>query len=754
MPEYFSIGEVRPDLQAENLTSAEAKAMLAICLASREFEVLELRNWERADVGKCDVIVLDCFNDQVPTRNALKIKVTERLALVFPHNSTFPPEVRAIRKDFPVVPHLNHPAPGDPSWLCLYLEPWPIVQRTWTPHKHLQQILAWLSETAKGSLHRTDQPVERIYFDSSLDLVLPTDFSSNLRHQELALLLGVIDRQDGHRTIRAEFGPLIELEKHGVPSIVPLVLTLDSVVHGRVEQYPHDLGTLHDQLFSHQAPFLPRLQHVIRQSAEGRGLTRSDKQSCLLILHLSVKRTAVALPETTETRGFLVPCSLAMLGLATGVLSEHNEYYFAVPLVGDSKPPEPTDWRSIQVVPLDVKPALTREFARQSSGINDATANDRRILAGLGALGGSLADLWSREAWGEWTFVDSDYIQPHNLVRHIAKDIHIGSFKVQVTKQITDFNYNQGYASSKAIPGSILDQTNPDIQESLSRASLLVDATTTLEVPRDLSQRGAICRSVSVFLTPSGVASVLLLEDAKREIRLDCLEAQYYFAILNNDWGKHHLAGHKGHLWVGAGCRDKSAIMSNESVQLHSAILARQIRLLSHCEEACIRVWTAEETTGAVSATQVPVQSITVIDVDGWRIVVHGGVKSKLNALRHHHLPCETGGVIVGYADHMLRAMFVVDVLPAPPDSVGDQTGFTRGTEGLEPQLSEVKRRTANVVGYIGEWHSHPPFNSASPSRDDRILMDHLTDMLARDGEPSIMIIVGSANTLSISFRS
>jgi hypothetical protein len=54
------------------------------------------------------------------------------------------------------------------------------------------------------------------------------------------------------------------------------------------------------------------------------------------------------------------------------------------------------------------------------------------------------------------------------------------------------------------------------------------------------------------------------------------------------------------------------------------------------------------------------------------------------------------------------------------------------------------------MVTYVGEWHSHPPFCAASPSTDDRTLLKTLADTLGDDGDPALMLIVGSAGDLTI----
>jgi integrative and conjugative element protein (TIGR02256 family) len=751
--QYFTVGSPHPDLNSDYFVSSRAKFTLASIHLCKEFEVNELRQWEVNSVGRCDVIIVVCVNDQVPSRNVVGIKVRERLALVFPHNDDNQPQVRALRKDFPTVAHLNHVSLDEPSSLCLYVDQWDLVQRTWTPQKYLQRVLWWLAATARGSLHSPDQPVERIYFDAAWDLVLPPDFDAKVSRKDLALVLSLIDRAEDHRTIRAEFEDANEVAKNGIRSVVPIVLTLDSIVHGRIEHYPHNLGILNDQLTSHGASLLEPLRNAIRAIVGG-GIRDLEKQFCLLILRMEVRRSVNLPPENVETRAFPICQSLATLGVATGALYEYKQQFYAHDLIGGVDLAEQIKWRDIKLLILDVKKVLTKDFAREASGISQDGATQQRILAGLGALGSSLADIWSREAWGEWTFVDKDYVQPHNIIRHVAKNFHIGTFKVDAVKHIVACNYHKGHSSAVAVPDSILNFSNPKIEDSLKSAALLVDATTTLEVPRDLSQRDDVCRSASVFLTPSGDSSVLLLEDVKREFRLDHLEAQYYFAILNNAWGTGHLTRERGSLVVGSGCRDVSTVLSIESVQLHSAILARQIRLFSKKPEACIRIWTTDKHTGAVNIDDVPVNAIQTHCFGVWKIVSHAGILSKLNKIRQEHLPNETGGVIVGYTDHKIKKIYIIDVLPPPPDSQEEPTGFIRGVEGLTRQIEQVKQQTSSMVGYIGEWHSHPPFSSVSPSRDDRILMEHLTTVLNRDGEPAVMIIIGSEKEISFNVRS
>ena len=84
----------------------------------------------------------------------------------------------------------------------------------------------------------------------------------------------------------------------------------------------------------------------------------------------------------------------------------------------------------------------------------------------------------------------------------------------------------------------------------------------------------------------------------------------------------------------------------------------------------------------------------------------------------------------------------MVDVLAAPPDSEETEQTFVRGADGLEQALKEIASKTANVVQYVGEWHSHPDGFAANPSVDDLTLFGWLDQRAAEMGLAPVMAIV------------
>ena len=235
----------------------------------------------------------------------------------------------------------------------------------------------------------------------------------------------------------------------------------------------------------------------------------------------------------------------------------------------------------------------------------------------------------------------------------------------------------------------------------------------------------------------------MLLEDAERAARLDCLEAQYYRHVICKPWGRDHLTGNRGHVWTGAGCRDVSGVIPNELIGIHGANLAGMIRVHTAQPSASLLIWNYDTHVGSLAVDRCAPAAPLLASADELQIVWDSDIREKIRSQRSAHLPNETGGVLLGYFDLVLRKVFIVDALPAPPDSKEDLDGFVRGIEGLEIAVKEASRRTANVVEYVGEWHSHPPDHSSEPSADDLLLLEHLASALQHEGQPALMLIVG-----------
>jgi integrative and conjugative element protein (TIGR02256 family) len=622
----------------------------------------------------------------------------------------------------------------------LYFEPWEVVERNWTPEKYLNRVLWWLAETALGTLHLEDQPLEPLYFQNLYEVILPSDFEEKiLENQRIAInnILG------SNYTLRLSFNEKDQKDEGESKDFCCIAISIQAIEHGVLEKFPYTLGELEQQLNSRNSSLLNKIKEKIIDITRGGGILVSEYQKVLLILRISLKRSDSSRIEKKQYQGFLCSTSLVELGKSLDILFKGPDgKYYHTPIIGSEDMVNlSNEFMGILVEPLGIKFSLTPKMARKFSGIQTDYFDFSGVIAGVGALGSHLAEIWSKEGWGSWIFIDPDYIQPHNITRHIAKDFQVGQNKAKAVNDLIQSNYDFKYRNDNAIAENIIN-LNDQLLEKICNTDIIVDASTTLYVPRELS-RMDVKRATSVFITPSGLSSVLLLEDKDRFFRLNVLEAQYYSAILSNDWGSKHLVGNSSHLWVGSGCRDISLVISVELVQLHAAILARQLRLRTRSLEASIIIWEADSDTGTVSMQNISVSSSITSQNGAWSIIWNIDLRNKVREFRSLNLPNETGGILLGYIDQKTKEIYIVDILSAPPDSQGDTSGFSRGINGLKNKVDFAESCTARIVTYIGEWHSHPEKVSVLASEADKKVLQYLDKSLKADGCPAVMLIIG-----------
>jgi len=736
---YFALANTTELPHTEPLVLDRARALTDAIRTHPSFTLLQRSRG--ADGSEYLVVNIECHD--VPGQNRHGILCPERAALVVHQDPVRMLEVLMLRKSFPVLMHQNQATADCPASLCLYFEPPASVFRNWTPQRFLQRILWWLEKSAKDELHMADQPVEQLFFASPYELVLPWNYDT-LRADPTQRLAAIRGPERPGQGLTCNIEAIPSDSKTRLPPITHISLDLPPIVHGTMELDPATLGGLADLLQGRGVDLFTPLQAEIRSTISEAGVALArDTQHTVIVLNVPIRRTPEEPPYVCQQRAFLAVAGGYKLGESMGALFLHDGKYFnAGGLIGA----EPkTEWRAQALLPMAVLRYSNAEAARRYSGITDPGPN--AMLIGAGSLGSAMLNLWGRSGWGQWTVVDKDHIKPHNLARHTAYAQHVGTPKAEVVAEL-HAAMSRGASTVTAVIADACNFRQEPMATALKSSELVIDASTTLEYPRAVSAEDSLPRHISVFITPNGNSAVLLAEDCERKHRLRTLEAQYYRALIEQDWGGQHLDGAKT-FWSGASCRDISVVLAYSRIQAHASTLAEQVPLASAQAEARIRIWQRDPESGATVVHTVPVHDEEHRRIGEFDAFLDEGVKQSLRAMRRSQLPDETGGVLVGYYDFNLKAVFVVAALPAPPDSRGTRSGFERGTEGLRERIAEISRRTTGIVGYIGEWHSHPPRHSARPSTDDLIQLAHLAQTMAAEGLPGVQLIVGE-NDISL----
>lgn len=521
--EFHELINVSEIADATALTIPRAKALFESVVRQRDYTVVQLLQHSAGDVPTLECLVVEIECDGVPPKNTVGINYRERLALCVPDDPKLLIEVLALRKDFPVLMHQNQSIPGAAASLCLYFEPPATVMRTWTPQSFLRRIQWWLEKSARGELHPADQPVEHLFFATKYELVLPWNLAELRKSTAHRFVIARgSERPDKGFTCFLEAIPRDQTLKAGTAA--PIELVLPPVIHGFVERDPATLGQLADLLSRRGIDLIAALRTKLHDRVGDAGIAATgDAKFTVLLLHIPICRADGEAPVRTSHRAFVVMIGAMELGVAIGALMLHENRYFKDLL--NTQPA--TQWRTQEVLPMDVLSRNNTAAARKQSGV--PREGPSGVLIGAGSLGSAMLNLWGRAGWGQWTVIDKDHIKPHNLSRHVAYAQHIGEPKATV---VADLHAAAMHGASEftALNLDASDFKQSELTEALTAAKLVVDASTTLEYPRAASAVDTLARHCSVFITPDGNAAVLLAEDARRSLRLRTLEAQYVSA--------------------------------------------------------------------------------------------------------------------------------------------------------------------------------------------------------------------------------
>lgn len=731
---YYALGGT--PVEDRSSLSERARALLVAVERHREFRLISVECL--AIDGLVDeLITVEVTCDGVPPHNDYGLQFRERLTLVVPTSTAAVPQVLALRKNFPRLAHQNRAAPDTPANLCLYFEPPRAVLRSWTPEAFLERILWWFVQNARGELHLADQPLDQLFFAGRDELVLPWDIDRYAPATEF-VLLSQPPRPDGGHTLLLRPADQVDPASRTVNLIS---ITLTPVQAGAVEISPSNLGQLSDSLEHRGAALLPAMSERFQATVGAAGVpARKEHPLTVVMVTIPLYRDVPEHIETLTRRAFLIDADPFAVGVACGALFKHEGKYFSAAGLLESTE-DAAGWRSHGVTPVAVLRENDPQRARLQAGLDEP--GPRITLVGAGSLGSALLHLWGRSGWGTWTVIDSDHVKPHNLSRHMALNHQLGRLKVYAVQELHEAAWRGAYPLH-AIAADALDSDNKEVQTALRDAELVLDASADLDYPRLASTREQVPRHASVFITPSGQAAVLMLEDADRHIRLRTLEAQYYRAILQSEWGASHLDGHLGAFWSGASCRDLSTVLPYARVMAHAGLLAEQLPILLTSREGALRVWQRTSAHGDLLAYTLEPQHEKALPVDEHLTVyLDRGLEAELRHQREAALPNETGGILLGYHDLNVGALVLVAAIPAPGDSKSTPHSFERGLEGLKAIVEQAAHRTAGVVRYVGEWHSHPRGHSASPSSDDLYQLAHLTLQMGSEGLPAVQLIVG-----------
>lgn len=686
---------------------------------------------EAFDFSGDDDIVDIWLEPELVQDRAVAILKEEAVRLVFSPGGDGPPHVYSRREDFPLeLVHTSYERGGSGLCLCIWEENWSDLRRALTGQRLVERIRDWFARAARGELHQEGQPVEPMIPATSSTMVVPRGAPPSEWHGI------VIDDDDARLTVLLDRNPP-RTGQVRVPFSI-FSMELSPQVHGALHRRPTDLQGLHDLVAMMGGDLLGPLGEWLYEQLAG-----GDRP---IVLFISIPKQRKALGEVEDWEHWAFSPTLrgeALLELL-GIAMRDPE----TGKLGKLLSPSPAanldevdlfGWRVVQ--------RLDRATARHYAG-NSAEGDARLVAIGAGAIGSSVMANATRAGIGTWTIVDSDIVLPHNLVRQIHADPLVGLPKAAATAVMLDsILAEEGNAS---IRSDFLRQGAHEdaIREAVAAADLVVDFSASPAVLGALGDDETLSRSASFFFNPDGRDLVVLAEGKDRTIRLDEIEAQYFMAAgMEPALFDHFDAARWDLVRYANACQDLTRPLPPWQVQALSGVAAGQLISLLADDGARARVWRLQRENGAIVPLNLRLSPARRHAFDDFRVTISEDVIEAMRAFRQERLPNETGGVLLGSFDLSRRIVHVVAALPAPSDSRQSPTYFIRGAKHLKPLVEGISARSAGVIGYVGEWHSHPDGAKVEPSPDDEDVYDYLKTHLDATGTPYVMAICGASRT-------
>ena len=293
--------------------------------------------------------------------------------------------------------------------------------------------------------------------------------------------------------------------------------------------------------------------------------------------------------------------------------------------------------------------------------------------------------------------------------------------------------------------------------KSWARSSELVDATASQAVLNALVDVGTLPPTIAIRrceIADLGRLGILSIEGVGRNPRLDDLQVHLLDHARRDQAVNAWLARHRAEtqhnrgpaleeIGLGIGCSSTTMRLRDDIVALHAANFASALRF-PWPDGGLLLVHAAIDGIFASNTQRVDVGRTTVVHAEGtagWSVRVGArAVRAMRDQLRKGHR-AERGGILIGLVHLKRRIIYVTDATPPSRDSLGTSRLFVRGVRDYPELLLDIEGRTGGILGYVGEWHTHPS-GPSTPSQTDMASVHELARSLRASGLPAHILIL------------
>lgn len=386
----------------------------------------------------------------------------------------------------------------------------------------------------------------------------------------------------------------------------------------------------------------------------------------------------------------------------------------------------------------------------------------KTLYIGAGSLGSKMIIHDARSGKMNMGVVDPDKFLQHNLARHALYENKVGLNKatavIDEVKDLFESDSREGFAAYE-------ERINFRFHELTAPYEWIVDTTASYDTLNLFSQQQLpeTASFARAELADKGRLGILQIEGPGRNPRVDDLANLACYEAINNPdlahWRNTDATTEMPTLSVGLGCSSTTNVIPDDTISFHAALFSRILyktsdRTALGKKGLLYLSILDEENISSIRSEAIQVDPFELYDCaagSDWKLRMKAGLSERLTLLMHQKTPNETGGILIGIANHKTKTIHVFDVTEESKDSAGTPIDFIRGTDGVKAFVDKIKEQSGQMIGYIGEWHSHP-MNLEGLSITDIENVQKLIPLNRGDRIPTLSLVVTPRSILPFVF--
>ena len=387
-------------------------------------------------------------------------------------------------------------------------------------------------------------------------------------------------------------------------------------------------------------------------------------------------------------------------------------------------------------------------------------------LWGCGALGSHIAEYLTRAGVRKIVLIDNGIVTPGIMVRQLYNDIDIGKYKIDALEdRLIKIQARQDVEFEKK-NCDLIELLNDD--EIFKGVDIIVNTTASRVIEKKLefrrrflshSKRVPIISMMVGHLAQCGIVTISMPQysgsnfDLFRKTKISTLKNSAYFHFADEFWPE---KPRQELFQPEPGCSDATFLGSDADVSALSACMinyaVRSIKndeefkafsfLLmrpDHClyenntDEKCLFKWKSDKVIEeAIEGYEVRIKE------QAWNKICNYILKSR----KKNNVYVETGGILFGQRDDVLKIIWIDEILGPPSDSLLSKRLFICGISGVKEKNEALSIETREAVQFIGVWHTHPNLPT-QPSEIDINGMAKIVIESAPSTSKALLLIIG-----------